>query len=194
MQIHQIVRIHKNKKSVAVGRGSKRGKTSGRGTKGQNARAGHKNRPEFRDIIKKLPKLRGRGKNSNVSIQNKPAIVNVALLEEHFENGALINREALLAKGLINKRGGVLPEVKILGDGELKKKFTFAGLHFSKSARAKAGLKEIIVEVKPVEVKKAPEVKKAAEVKKAVKEPKKAPEAKREVKKEAKPTAEIKKN
>ncbi len=179
MQIHQIVRIHKNKKSAPVGRGGTRGKTSGRGTKGQNARAGHKNRPEFRDIIKKLPKLRGRGKNSNLTIQTKPAIVNVALLEQHFENGALINREALLAKGLIRTRGGQLPEVKILGDGELKKKFTFAGLHFSKSARAKAGLKEIIIEVKPVEVKKVPEVKKAPEAKK--------------VKKEVKPKTEVKK-
>ena len=48
---------------AAVGRGGKRGKTSGRGTKGQNARAGRKKRPEMRDFIKRIPKLRGRGKS-----------------------------------------------------------------------------------------------------------------------------------
>jgi len=47
-----------------VGRGGKRGKTAGRGTKGQNARAGRKKRPELRDIIKKLPKRRGYGAES----------------------------------------------------------------------------------------------------------------------------------
>ncbi|MCX6757840.1 MAG: uL15 family ribosomal protein [Candidatus Nomurabacteria bacterium] len=59
MQIHTLKRIHKNKKDRMVGRGGKHAKTSGRGTKGQSARAGNKKRPELRDIIKKLPKLRG---------------------------------------------------------------------------------------------------------------------------------------
>ena len=52
-------RIHKNKKDRMVGRGGKHAKTSGRGGKGQTARAGNKRRPELRDIIKKLPKNRG---------------------------------------------------------------------------------------------------------------------------------------
>jgi len=59
MQIHQLKRQHKNKKDRIVGRGGKHAKTSGRGGKGQTARAGNKRRPELRDIIKKLPKLRG---------------------------------------------------------------------------------------------------------------------------------------
>ena len=59
MQIHNLKRTHKNKKDRIVGRGGKHAKTSGRGGKGQTARAGNKRRPEFRDIIKKLPKLRG---------------------------------------------------------------------------------------------------------------------------------------
>jgi large subunit ribosomal protein L15 len=71
MQFHSLKRKTPNKKSRQVGRGGTRGKTSGRGTKGQNARAGHKNRPELRDFIKRVPKLRGRGKNSNKSIQSK---------------------------------------------------------------------------------------------------------------------------
>ncbi|HNW71501.1 MAG TPA: hypothetical protein PKZ36_02640 [Candidatus Paceibacterota bacterium] len=59
MQIHNIKRVHKNKKDRIVGRGGKHAKTSGRGGKGQTARAGNKRRPELRDIIKKLPKNRG---------------------------------------------------------------------------------------------------------------------------------------
>src|SRR6185369_6784341 len=59
MQIHNLKRVHKNKGDRIVGRGGKRGKTSGRGGKGQTARSGNKRRPELRDIIKRLPKNRG---------------------------------------------------------------------------------------------------------------------------------------
>ena len=71
MQFHSLKRKTPNKKSKAVGRGGKRGKTSGRGTKGQNARAGRKKRPELRDFIKHVPKLRGRGRSSLKSFQKK---------------------------------------------------------------------------------------------------------------------------
>ena len=64
MQIHTLKREHKNKKDRIVGRGGKHAKTSGRGGKGQTARAGNKRRPELRDIIKKLPKKRGYKFNS----------------------------------------------------------------------------------------------------------------------------------
>lgn len=64
MQIHTLKRVHKNKKDRLVGRGGKHAKTSGRGGKGQTARAGNKRRPELRDIIKKLPKNRGYQFNS----------------------------------------------------------------------------------------------------------------------------------
>lgn len=59
MQTHNLKRTHKNKRDRLVGRGGKHAKTSGRGGKGQTARAGNKRRPELRDIIKKLPKNRG---------------------------------------------------------------------------------------------------------------------------------------
>ncbi|MFA6077012.1 MAG: hypothetical protein WC735_02970 [Candidatus Paceibacterota bacterium] len=59
MQIHNLKRIHKNRKDRLVGRGGKHAKTSGRGGKGQTARSGNKRRPELRDIIKRLPKNRG---------------------------------------------------------------------------------------------------------------------------------------
>ena len=64
MQIHNLKRQHKNKKDRMVGRGGKHAKTSGRGGKGQTARAGNKRRPALRDIIKKLPKKRGYRFNS----------------------------------------------------------------------------------------------------------------------------------
>ncbi len=72
MQIHNLKRLHKNKKDRLVGRGGKHAKTSGRGGKGQTARAGNKRRPELRDIIKKLPKNRGysfKTKKKNVIIK-----------------------------------------------------------------------------------------------------------------------------
>lgn len=71
MQWHSIKPKTKRKRSAQVGRGGKRGKTSGKGTKGQNARAGRKKRPELRDFIKRFPKLRGRGKSSLKSFQVK---------------------------------------------------------------------------------------------------------------------------
>lgn len=64
MQIHTLKRKNKNKKDRIIGRGGKHAKTAGRGGKGQTARAGNKRRPELRDIIKKLPKLRGYRFNS----------------------------------------------------------------------------------------------------------------------------------
>ncbi|MFM7087908.1 MAG: hypothetical protein ACKOW9_00010 [Candidatus Paceibacterota bacterium] len=66
MQINELKRVHKNKKDRIIGRGGKHAKTSGRGGKGQTARAGNKRRPELRDIIKKLPKLRGYRFNSRI--------------------------------------------------------------------------------------------------------------------------------
>ncbi|MDO8569856.1 MAG: uL15 family ribosomal protein [bacterium] len=71
MQFHNLQAKTKRKYARQVGRGGTRGKTAGRGTKGQNARAGRKKRPEMRDIIKRIPKLRGRGKSSLKSFQPK---------------------------------------------------------------------------------------------------------------------------
>jgi large subunit ribosomal protein L15 len=85
MQFHKLKRKTPNKKAKQVGRGGTRGKTSGRGTKGQNARAGHKKRPETRDIIKRFPKLRGRGVNSLKSIQTK---LTGGALKKHLANKA----------------------------------------------------------------------------------------------------------
>lgn len=81
MQYHTLTSRTPRKHSRSVGRGGKRGKTSGRGTKGQNARAGRKKRPELRDFIKRVPKLRGRGKSSLKSLQTK---LKGPVLKEHL--------------------------------------------------------------------------------------------------------------
>jgi len=140
MQIHNIKRVHPNKESRRVGRGGVHGKTSGRGTKGQKARAGHRMRPELRDIIKKLPKKRGYGKNrarSVVPMNLRPVVVNVGALEKSFDSGASINFAALLEKNIVKLQKGKIPSVKILGTGELTKKFSVSGLEISASAKAK---------------------------------------------------------
>ena len=122
---------------MIVGRGGKRGKTSGRGGKGQTARAGNKKRPELRDFIKRIPKLRGRGKNSNKTIETKPTIVNLEAIEKSFETGEIVSEKTLLSKGVITTFEGRIPHVKILGDGELTKKLSFQGCKVSASARVK---------------------------------------------------------
>jgi large subunit ribosomal protein L15 len=133
MQLDKLKRQHPNKKSTQVGRGGTRGKTSGRGGKGQTARAGNKRRPEIRDIIKKLPKLRGYKFNSR-SIKFSP--VNVGALNV-FESDVTVNPESLFEKKLIRRVGGVIPHVKILGTGEITKKLSITGCEVSVSARTK---------------------------------------------------------
>ncbi len=136
MQINDLKRKTKNKRSIKVGRGGTRGKTSGRGTKGQLARSGRKLRPELRDIIKKLPKLRGRGKNSNLSIQIKPLTVNLNDIEANFKAGDKVSPSTLAAKGVIKHYKGRNELVKILATGELTKKVTISGCTISAGAKA----------------------------------------------------------
>lgn len=125
-------------KKTRVGRGSKRGKTSGRGTKGQNARAGRKKRPELRDIIKKLPKRRGYGKNRgrtvNGTIPNTIAIP-LARLEAHFAAGE-ITRATFRSHGVAKGRGAALAPIKIVAGGEITKKFAISGVAVSAAAKA----------------------------------------------------------
>jgi len=124
--------------SPRVGRGGKRGKTSGRGTKGQNARAGHKKRPEMRDLIKKLPKRRGFGKNRSRTVRPQVIYspVNLSALEKAFEAGDAVSPLTLRAKSLVGSRGGYILPVKILGTGSLTKKLTVVDCFASESAKA----------------------------------------------------------
>ena len=135
MQFNTLKREHKNKKTKTVGRGGKHAKTSGRGTKGQNARAGHKKRPEIRDFIKRIPKLRGRGKNVNTSIQTKPIVLNISHLNKIFKEGDIVSSKSLVDSGRIKMISGKMPKIKILGGGTLEKKLQISGLEISVSAR-----------------------------------------------------------
>ena len=108
--------------------------------KGQKARAGNKQRPEMRDIIKKLPKRRGYGRNRARGVNSgvvPASVVNVSVLEKMFDAGATINPSVLKEKGLIKNHGGKLPVVKILGNGTLTKKFTFEGVSTSAATKEK---------------------------------------------------------
>ena len=114
------------------GPGSGNGKTAGKGHKGQNARSGGGVRPGFEGgqlpLYRKLPK---RGFKNRFAVNY--AIVNVADLNR-FEDGAVVDMEALLAAKLVRKE---LDGLKVLGNGELTKKLTVKATVFSASAKEK---------------------------------------------------------
>jgi large subunit ribosomal protein L15 len=139
MQLNTISPRTKNIKNAPVGRGGRRGKTSGHGSKGQSSRAGHKIRPEMRDIIKKIPKLRGQGKNRSRTIRtNQSSItpVSVAMIEMVYAAGETVSPASLLLKGLVRRVKGRAPAVKILGAGPFTKAFIVQKCAMSKVALA----------------------------------------------------------
>lgn len=112
------------------GTGSGLGKTAGRGGKGQTARSG-KGRPRGFEggqspLVRRLPKF---GFNSPNKVYFD--VVNVSILDSHFQNGDTVAPSNLVEKGLI-KSENVL--VKVLGEGNLAKKLTVRAHRFSKSA------------------------------------------------------------
>jgi large subunit ribosomal protein L15 len=136
MSLHEIHKgVHKHKKIKRYGRGigSGRGKTSGKGHKGQIARAGYKALPIWQGggspLVRRVPK-RGFTNIFGVTV----AEVNVGDLEELFEAGATVTPEALKERGIAKRRYDVL---KVLGDGELTKKLTVSAHRFSASAKEK---------------------------------------------------------
>jgi len=135
----QIKRTHPNREKKYIGRGGRRGKTSGRGTKGQKARAGNKIRPALRDAIKKLPRLRGVTINKRgsffTSVRLSPVAVSLSDIERKFESGETVNPASLLEKSLISKTHGRMPRVKILGNA-VSKKISVSGCTATKGARA----------------------------------------------------------
>ena len=114
------------------GPGSGNGKTAGKGHKGQNARSGGGVRPGFEGgqipLYRKHPK---RGFNNKFA--KVYTVVNVEQLNV-FEDGAVVDLEALMAKRIVRK---VVDGVKILGNGELTRKLTVKATVFSASAKEK---------------------------------------------------------
>ena len=142
MQLHQLTPTHKSKSSRRVGRGGKRGTFSGRGSKGQKSRAGARIRPGFRGgdnpIWKLFPKRRGASKKVDIKHAlfqvkaRKPLSVNLDVIEKNYQDGETVSRATLVEKRIIKN---AKKRVKILGNGTLTKKLTFAeDLLFSQSA------------------------------------------------------------
>ena len=122
----------KESKRIGRGHGSGQGKTAGKGHKGQTARAGRGMRPGFEGgqmpLQRRIPK---RGFN-NIFAKQIIAI-NVASLNA-FDDGAVVNNEALIEAGIIKK---VCDGVKILGNGQITKKLTVQVAAYSESAKQK---------------------------------------------------------
>ena len=132
MQLHQL-KPNKKKTKKRVGRGGCHGTYATRGLKGQKSRSGGGKGRNFAgdktSLFRRTPKLRG-----FKSLYAKNNIVNVSVLEATFESGDIISPNILLKRGLISK---TKPRVKILGNGDLNKKFVIENCIVSKSAEDK---------------------------------------------------------
>lgn len=129
---------HKVERRVGRGHGSGRGKTAGRGTKGQKARTGGSIHRAFNGgqtrLSKRLPFVRGLG-NSNTPFRDEYTIINIVDLEL-FDAGSQVQPTDLVTKGLMTAAKG-RGLVKVLGDGEIDRALTVHAHKFSASARAK---------------------------------------------------------
>ena len=141
-----------NKKRRIVGRGSSsgRGTTAGKGNKGQQSRSGGKTYVGFEGGQMPLYRRIAHRGFSNYPFKKEYSVVNVSLLEEKYSDGESVNKETLVAKGLISKVDSL---VKILGTGDLTKKLTVDVDKVSASAKAKiekagGSVKETAVEAK----------------------------------------------
>lgn len=133
-QVHEIK--FRLKKSKRIGRGGKRGNYSGRGIKGQKARAGAKIKPGWREILLKFPKLRGSG---NIKIEKKIVEVNLDLINKFFNENEIVNQENIIKKEIVSIPKSLSSfRIKILGRGKLTKKLVFSkDLLFSRRALEK---------------------------------------------------------
>lgn len=127
MQLHQLISKTKTKKEKRVGRGGKRGTFSGKGTKGQRARAGHKMLPDIRAMIIRIPKLKGL---KHKSLVDKPIAINLADITKKIKED-IITKELLAKYRLIRRKDSV----KILATGEISRPITIKGMAVSKKAK-----------------------------------------------------------
>ena len=143
----------KEKRRVGRGHGSGRGKTAGRGTKGQKARSGGGVNRSFNGgqtrLSKRLPFLRGIGAARNTfPAREGYTVLNVVDLAE-FEAGSQVQPEQLVKSGLMTATEG-RGLIKVLGDGEIDRPLTVHAHKFSASARAKIEAAGGTVEIIPV--------------------------------------------
>lgn len=129
MQLHQLPKINKDKKS-RVGRGisAGQGKTAGRGTKGQKSRSGYNIPRRFEGgqtpLIARLAKAKG-----FTSRTTKPAVLNIARIEKHFNDGDEVSFKTLKEKSIISNTSN---GIKILGPGKLTKNLKFRDVKLTK--------------------------------------------------------------
>jgi large subunit ribosomal protein L15 len=125
-----------NKKKRIVGRGSSsgRGTTAGKGNKGQQSRSGGKTYVGFEGGQMPLYRRIARKGFSNAQFKKNVFSLNVEVLQNKFADGETVNKESLIAKGILNKDADA---VKVLGNGELSKKLTVEVDKVSASAKAK---------------------------------------------------------
>jgi large subunit ribosomal protein L15 len=125
---------HKKKRPVGRGVGSGHGRSSGRGHDGQNSRSGGGVRLGFEGGQMPLFRRIATRGFSNYPFKKEYAVINLKIVDTRFEDGDTVNVESLRAKGLLKKKNAI---VKILGDGEITKKLTFAVHKVSASAQKK---------------------------------------------------------
>ena len=125
-----------NKKKRIVGRGSSsgRGTTAGRGNKGQQSRSGGKVYVGFEGGQMPLYRRIAKRGFSNYPFRKDYEVFNLRDIEIRFENGETVNRESLIAKGLLKKVNSL---TKLLGDGNITKKLTIDVDKVSASAKEK---------------------------------------------------------
>lgn len=144
---------HKTERRVGRGHGSGRGKTAGRGTKGQKARTGGHIHRAFNGgqtrLSKRLPFVRGLG-NSNTPFRHDHTIVSLYDLEL-FDAGTQVTPERMVEQKLMTPAEG-RGLVKILGNGEVDRALTVHAHKVSKSARAKIEAAGGTVEIIPTKV------------------------------------------
>ena len=136
MQLNSLITVSaKGKRRLGQGHGSGRVKTSGRGTKGQNARSSRSLTFEggALPLIKRLPFRRGKGKNK--IFKKKPVVINVKVLEL-LKAGAIVDLKTLISNNIVDEKDAKEYGVKILGDGDIKKALTVK-LPISKQAAEK---------------------------------------------------------
>jgi len=136
MLIHEITSFSHRSRRKRVGRGGKRGSYSGRGIKGQKSRSGHKIRPAERDLIQRLPKLRGVGKNKNRRARPSSLIITFKTLSRLGIKD--VSHSSLAAAGFIPRSDRGRRVVKIVGAGAPAGALTVAAdILVSASAAAK---------------------------------------------------------
>lgn len=139
MQLHTLKPFKgstKKAKRVGRGHGSAHGTTATRGTKGQRARSGGRNKLKLKgmkQMLLRIPKTRGFYRAQTIDTY----AVNVRDLEKYFKTGESVTPATLKAKGLIKPTKGTPHRVKILATGPLTKSLTVEGCVLSATAQAK---------------------------------------------------------